>query len=413
MAESTPVADSNFIAELQWYYNALHAGIMVLDPDLNILFSNNWLKSRLSIPKPHLAAIFGSHDMEKTRHLVLRAIRHRQSRLVSQALHRWLIPIADRRFSDGLMRQTCLVNPLQCPYTRTVYALVQIRDDSDAVLKTTKLFRIQKHLEKRTADLEASNQELRKSRSKWAHVNKMEALNTMIRGIAHNFNNTLGVILGNTEILQNHQVDETMLQECIGDIHRAALTARDTVRQIIAFNRKSGVKLTRLDLVEMVAGALNLLQVNWPKTIALKWHPPAKAIYIQGDAAMLQQVVINLLTNALQAVTPHKGRIEVQLDTVSESEAKLTPNRPANVWARLRIRDNGHGIEDPIGSKIFDPYFTTRGFENNSGLGLTVVHGIIRNHKARIDFVSPPGEGTTFTILFPLEQDNDDHRSIE
>ncbi len=401
MSESTRPADLTFIAELRWYYDALYSGVMVVNAALEIVFCNAWLQTRLPAAPRNLPTLFGDHDLHKMQRLVGNAIKHRQSRMLSQSLHKWLIPLADTRFEDGLMRQTCTVSPLECPHTHTIYALVQIRDDSDAVLKTTKLKRIQTRLEDRTAELEASNQELQKSRSKWLHLNKMEALDTMIRGIAHNFNNLLSVILGNTEMLQSPLLPREMAQDCLTDIHNASIKGRNMVRQIVAFNRQSGVELQRMELGEAVEGALILLRVNWPKNITLEWSPSKTGIFIKGNIAMLQQVVINLVTNARQAIHPNHGKVELLLDTQPVTEADRPVNGAAATWARLRVRDNGHGIDAAIADRIFDPYFTTRGFENNTGLGLAVVRGIIRNHNARIDFTRTPGAGTTFTVLFP------------
>ncbi len=385
MADTALHADGKFISQLHWYYDVMHLGIVVLNKNLQMVFANGWMLGRIPSPPPSdMSVLFGRYHvhnrhMHKLKELVADAVDRRQSRLVSQAFHKWLIPLDDPRFDDGLMRQSCTVSPIRCPHTGTVYALVQIRDESDAVLKNIKLQR---------------------SRSKWMHVNKMEAMSTMVRGIAHHFNNLLGTIMGNTEILQTGQVPRELTEKCLDDILGASMAARNVVRRLVTFSRESNIELQPVDLGQVVSDALDLSRAMVPKTIALEFSSPTKEMIIHGNAPMLEQAVISLVFNAVQAVAPQTGRIQVVLERVSGVESReLDDCRGSCV--RLSIRDNGRGIDPSIAHKIFDPYFTTHGFEYSSGLGLAVVHGIVRNHNARIDFTSTPGKETVFTLLFP------------
>ena len=252
--------------------------------------------------------------------------------------------------------------------------------------------------ERKQAELEKKNLE---AQLRQAH--KMEAIGTLAGGIAHDFNNILAIILGYSEMVRNDLPGNSPVIKEIDEVLLATHRAKDLVKQILAFSRKSEEDRSSLDIKSLVNEVLRLLRATIPSTIEIKKNISAKCGNIMADATQMHQVIMNICTNAAQAMEEKGGVLQVDLDEVELSRADLIdePERKPGKYVRLNIRDTGDGIDSAIIDRIFDPYFTTKGFGKGSGMGLAVVLGIIRSHEGLIRVDSRPGQGTAFEVFFP------------
>ena len=233
--------------------------------------------------------------------------------------------------------------------------------------------------------------------------NKMEAIGTLTGGIAHDFNNLLAIILGNTELAIDDIPERNPVRLNLDEARTACLRAKDKISQIVNFAHKTEQKKKLVRLIPMVKETIKLLRASIPTTIDILQHIPDTSDIILAESTQIHQLVINLCTNAAHAM-PDGGILEISIGNVEFDKDttvryhKLPPNR----YIKLTISDTGHGIQPEIKERIFDPYFTTKGVDEGSGLGLSVVHGIVKNHNGAISVNSEPGKGTIFNIYFPI-----------
>jgi PAS domain S-box-containing protein len=235
---------------------------------------------------------------------------------------------------------------------------------------------------------------------------KMEAIGTLAGGIAHDFNNILGIILGNTELAMDDVRDWNPAWYNLEEIKSASLRAKSVVRQLMSFARKTTLEKKPTNIIPIVRESLKLLRSSIPTSIEFRQNIPQKVHTIQADPAQINQILINLCTNAYHAM-PDGGILEVSLKHLTFDEN--TPNQypdqyPGLIpgrYVNLTISDTGHGISDEEIERIFDPYFTTKEIGKGIGMGLAVVHGIIKEHNGFITVKSEIGNGTTFNIFFP------------
>jgi PAS domain S-box-containing protein len=235
-----------------------------------------------------------------------------------------------------------------------------------------------------------------------AQAGKLEAVGRLAAGIAHDFNNTLAVILNLADVaLKSSSLDERT-RTCVDGIREAALRAGGLTRQILTFSRQAPVDAAPLDPREAVAQALGMLRVIAPERVQIRERLDSTAL-VAGDATQLQQVVLNLGTNAGLAAREEGGTIEVALEDVTVDAAFAEANRPlrAGHCVRLVVRDDGYGMRPATVARAFEPFFTTRGAQGGSGMGLAVVHGIVHNHGGAITVESELGRGSTFTVYLP------------
>jgi len=232
---------------------------------------------------------------------------------------------------------------------------------------------------------------------------KMEALGTLAGGIAHDFNNILAIILGYTELLLLDLPPGALEWQNMQQILIAGGRAKRLVQQILAFSRQGEQKRQPVQLSFIVQETLTLLRASLPSSIDLRQSLSKDTGVVMADPTQLQQVLMNLCTNAEHAMRPKGGWLEVCLDavlvdaTMAAAIADLLPGP----YARLTVRDSGRGMTPDVLERIFDPFFTTKGPGEGTGLGLAVVHGIITSYKGAITVVSTPGQGTTFAIYLP------------
>lgn len=237
---------------------------------------------------------------------------------------------------------------------------------------------------------------------------KMESIGTLAGGIAHDFNNILGAIMGYTEVALLDVREKDPIRDNLEQVRKATFRARDLIKQILAFSRQGEQEMKSLQLGLIVKEALKLLRSTIPTTIEIRQQIREKDNWIQGDPTQIHQVLMNLCTNALQAMEGRKGLLEVALERVDLDGDVISryPGMTPGPHLRLTISDNGDGIDSQVIDRIFDPFFTTKGLGEGTGLGLSVVHGIVKNHGGLITVYSEKGAGTTFHIYFPsLRQD--------
>jgi len=233
---------------------------------------------------------------------------------------------------------------------------------------------------------------------------KMEAIGTLASGVAHDFNNILTGIVGNADLIRLTIPKEHPSSPMVDGILQSSERARVLIRQILAFARRTEVKQEPLLINPLVKEVLDFVRPILPASVEIRHLPASQLIAIVGDSSQLHQVLMNLITNAAEAMDNRPGTIEVKEDLVSFSrkqvitQFKLEPGE----YLRLSVRDTGCGISPEILSRIFEPFFTTKSKEKGTGLGLSVVHGIVKNHNGAIQIESRPGEGTTIYLYFPL-----------
>jgi PAS domain S-box-containing protein len=235
-----------------------------------------------------------------------------------------------------------------------------------------------------------------------AQSQKLEAVGTLAGGIAHDFNNILGAILGSAELATSTSLAEDRRQTHLARVIAACDRARGLVRQILTFARSATGESRPVELAPVIREALGLLRSSLPTTIEIR-ERLSDGVTVLGDATRLHQIVMNLGTNAGLAM-PAGGLLEIDLSVIEVDAAFSLQHEglshgPA---ARITVRDNGSGMSREVQARIFEPFFTTRPQGQGTGLGLAVVHGIVRDAGGRISVYSEPGRGTTFSIILPL-----------
>ena len=234
---------------------------------------------------------------------------------------------------------------------------------------------------------------------------KMEALGTLAGGIAHDFNNILTSIINSTELALEDILGETITRKDMERALRAAQRGSGLVKQILTFSRPSMEGFTTTSLADCLGEALGLLEASLPRNIRIRRSIEAGIGAVWADPTQIHQVVMNLCTNSFQAMKDTGGAIEILLgeEDVSGELAAFLNVEPGR-YAKLTIADNGPGIPPEILDKVFDPFFTTKGKAEGTGLGLAVVHGIVKGHSGGLQLTSRAGERTSFDIYLPLHE---------
>ena len=234
---------------------------------------------------------------------------------------------------------------------------------------------------------------------------KMEAIGNLAGGIAHDFNNILGAMLGYTELAISETEENTPINVYLSEILKASKRASQLVKQILTFSRQSKNERDYVDLDSLINEVINLLKTSIPVNVKLKYKNINNPGSVLADPVQIHQVLVNLVTNAHQSMADKKGIIDITLDSalITETSSSLTGLQinPGN-YALITIKDTGHGIEKEYIDRIFEPYYTTKKHGQGTGLGLSVVHGIIKSHYGKIEIDSTIDVGTTFYIYLPV-----------
>jgi signal transduction histidine kinase/CheY-like chemotaxis protein len=234
---------------------------------------------------------------------------------------------------------------------------------------------------------------------------KLEALGTLAGGIAHDFNNMLGAVLGYGELAIKHTEAGSPLRRYIDNIVVAAQRARDLVARILAFSRPGMGSSAPVALQKIIAEVRSLTCAALPTRVTVAVEVPSEPIVVAGDAAQLHQMLANLVTNAVQAVS-ESGRVVIRAAAVEvDAERDCTVGHLLRArYARVDVIDSGLGMTNAQVERIFDPFFTTKPVGAGTGLGLSLVHGIVLDHAAALQVDSHPGSGTTFSAFLPLAE---------
>jgi PAS domain S-box-containing protein len=256
-------------------------------------------------------------------------------------------------------------------------------------------------------DRKRAEEEKEKLNAQLRQALKMEAIGTLTGGIAHDFNNSLGIILGYTQLARRDLPDESPASKALAKVESASLRARDVVRQLLTFSRKEEQGQQVMDLGPIVKETLKMLRSSIPTSIDFQIQIDSGLPLIKADPTQMHQVMLNLCSNASDAMAETGGILTVSLEPVSltQLETSIDANLTSGDYVKLTVKDIGPGITAENMERIFDPYFTTKTVDKGTGMGLAVVHGIVKSHGGGIRVSSQPGHGAAFEIYIPATEE--------
>ncbi len=252
------------------------------------------------------------------------------------------------------------------------------------------------------SDRKKAEEEKKELESRLRQAVKMEAIGTLAGGIAHDFNNILGAIMGYTELSMFTAEKGSQLEGHLREVLNATNRAKDLVQQILTFSRQTEQQLIPIQIGLIVKEALKLLRASLPSTIDIHQEIKSNGL-VMADSTQIHQVMMNLCTNAGHAMAKKGGVLEVRLVDI-ELDTGFTaihPDLKPGQYLQLTVSDTGHGMTSEVLSQIFDPFFSTKEKGEGTGLGLSVVHGIVKSHGGAIHAYSVPGKGTTMKVYLP------------
>ncbi|MCK4985997.1 MAG: response regulator, partial [Desulfobacterales bacterium] len=261
---------------------------------------------------------------------------------------------------------------------------------------------LEKKVEERTKELAKYERQLQQ-------VLKIQAIGTLAGGIAHDFNNILFPIVGYTELTMDEVSDDSVAHKNLEEVLKAAHRAKNLVQQILTFSRQSDQERKPIKAQNIITETLRLLRASIPASIEIIHKIQDDCGHIMGDPTQIHQVIMNLCTNAYQAMQDKGGKLEViltEIDVGYEEMIDKVGMQPGK-HLRLLVKDEGCGMEASVLDRIFEPYYTTKEQGKGTGLGLSVIHGIVKNHRGDITVKSTPGKGTIFQVYLPLIEDVD------
>jgi len=308
---------------------------------------------------------------------------------------------------------------------RSVASTVVISNITSLILAQREIEDAQKDLERRieerTLELRRSNERLRREmrqrrqaeqqeqamEAQLRQSQKLETIGTLAGGIAHDFNNLLAAILGFTELAEDEAHDAAKVRQYLAQVTSAATRAQEVVGKILTFSRQAEHSWQPVDLSRFVDDSMPLIRALLPSTVRFSVELDPTTPTVMGDATQLQQVLMNLCTNAAQSM-PNGGTLSISVRRTHEPPTRSAPSLATGVegteWVALGVSDSGAGIPEEVRRRIFDPFFTTKSVGHGTGLGLSVVHGIVTSHGGEITVESEPGHGTAFTVFLPVSE---------
>ncbi|MFQ5647112.1 MAG: nitrogen regulation protein NR(II) [bacterium] len=262
-----------------------------------------------------------------------------------------------------------------------------------------------RHLVKTTIDIK---ERLAVLEERLHYAQKMEAIGTLARGIAHDFNNILSIMVGYTEIALASELlaEDSSLQSSLKQVLTAGFRARNLINQIRTFSQESKIEKKPTSISSLVREVVKSLRPTIPATVEIRQNFDTELDTIPADSTQIYQIILNLCKNAMQAIGEEGGTLEIRLSEVSLDSLKQAEayELKTGSYLMLSVSDTGSGIEPELKKRIFEPYFTTRAKSEGSGLGLSIVHGIVKNHGGAVQVDSDPGKGSTFNIFLPIPE---------
>ncbi len=381
-------------------------GICVVSAALTVQFWNACLESWTGISRHD---ILGSDLTERFPHLGEPMYRQRLQMIFeggpptvfSSQLHRHLIPAP---LPDGQLRIQHTVVTAIASEDGSSDALLSLQDVTDATrrLEDHRALHHQALLEIR--ERQKAEKKRRHLEAKIQYAQKLESLAVLAGGIAHDFNNILVGILGNADLALLKESELSPRRKYLESIIASAQRAADLSNQMLAFSGKGKFVTKVVDIAAMARDAARLLEVSLPSQSRFRFDLPEEALPVEADSTQIRQVLINLITNASDAIGGAGGEITIAggtraCDAAYLSESHLMSDLPAGDYVYLDVADDGPGMPRETLDKIFDPFFSTK--FTGRGLGLAAVLGIVQGHRGTIRVDSTPGEGTTFRVLLP------------
>ncbi|MCP3901928.1 MAG: response regulator, partial [Desulfobacteraceae bacterium] len=254
--------------------------------------------------------------------------------------------------------------------------------------------------------------EKKEAEQRWKHLakqlknsQKMEAIGTLAGGIAHDLNNILSPVLGYSEMSMMDVEPDSKIYKYSEKIQKAAYRAADLVRQILSINRSTVEEKKPIKIHPVAKEVIKLLKGSIPSTIKITDKVDRNCGHVNADPTQIHQIIMNLCTNSFHAMEKIGGELTISLKEVSLSKEELIEhsNLTLNKYISLQVTDTGNGMDDKIQERIFDPYFTTKEEGKGTGLGLATVYNIVQSYNGAIFVQSNPGQGTSFTILLPID----------
>ncbi len=250
-------------------------------------------------------------------------------------------------------------------------------------------------------ELNAIEQEKSLLLSQLRQAQKIESLGTLASGIAHDFNNILAAIIGYAEMAMNFENENENQKKYLSEVLNASSRAKDLIKQILTFSRKTETIFKPIDLSVIIDEVIKFLRPSLPSSIDLEFNHNIDHAVVLGDYTQVHQVIMNLCTNAYQSMKDRKGKLEISIVKTKIKEKTPNLNLLPGFYYKISIKDSGIGISKEHLEKIFEPYFTTKKSGEGTGLGLSVVIGIIKVHKGTIDVESEINKGSTFNVYLP------------
>jgi signal transduction histidine kinase/CheY-like chemotaxis protein len=275
---------------------------------------------------------------------------------------------------------------------------LKARGDSDSVNSD---FKAVVHSANQLIEAFASQwEEKRKLEEHMQYTQKLKAIGALAGGIAHDFNNILTSMFAFSHIVRAELPPDSPASEPMKEIVAALQRASELVDQILTFGRQANDEKQNVEISSIISGTLKLLEATLSKNITLLGRLPEEKIYIDASPSQVNQIVMNLCTNASYAMRESGGIMTVSAESICRRGDESPAAKPG-AFCKLTVSDTGHGIEPAIKDRIFDPFFTTKPVGEGSGMGLSMVHGIVWNYGGWIDVQSTPGEGSTFHVYLP------------